>query len=119
MTLKTLVSVIKHAQKSKMKVKIQNRSVYHKFAEVEIEVDENDFQHYLKYNAPKGATAQDYISDYLMDNENLYVDKMDKAISKAEYVHGNGSYDYRGMDDTLSTSEWRFECDKLKTGGHL
>ena len=119
MTLKTLVSIIKHAQKSKMKVKIQNRSVYHKFAEVEIEVDENDFQHYLKYNTPKGATPQDYISDYLIDNEDLYIDKIDEAMSKAEYVHGTGLYDFKGMDDAESDSEWRFECDKLKTGGHL
>jgi hypothetical protein len=102
-----------------MKVKIQNRSVYHKFAEVEIEVDENDFQHYLKHNAPKGATPQDYISEYLMYNENLYGDKIDDAMSKAEYVFGTGLYDYRGMDDSESDSEWRFECDELKTGGHL
>ena len=101
-----------------MKVKIMQRSVYHKYAEKEIEVDENDFQHYLKYNAPKGATAQDYISDYLIDNENLYVDKIDEAIDKAEYIHGSGLYDYKGMDEE-SDSEWRFECEDLKTGGHL
>ena len=101
-----------------MKVKIIQRSVYHKYAEKLIDVDENDFQHYLKYNAPKGATAQDYISDYLIDNENLYVDKMHEAIDKAEYIHGSGLYDYKGMDEE-SDSEWRFECEDLKTGGHL
>jgi len=53
------------------------RSVYNKCSEIEIDVDENDFQHYLKYNAPKGATAQDYMSDYLIDNEHLFVDKID------------------------------------------
>jgi hypothetical protein len=44
---------------------------------------------------------------------------MDEAISKAEYVHGTGLYDFKGMDDAESDSEWRFECDELKTGGHL
>ena len=108
-----------------MKVKIQQRSVYHKFAEIEVEVDENDFQHYLKYNAPKGATAQDYISDYLIDNENLYVDKIDEAMSKASYEYGFGTDDdanehYNScMVETESESEWRFECEDLKTGGHL
>ena len=56
MTLSKLVSVIKHAQKGKVKVRIQNRSVYHKFAEVEIEVDENDFQHSFLLLPPKSQT---------------------------------------------------------------
>jgi len=108
-----------------MKVRIQQRSVYHKFAEVEIEVDKNDFQHYLKYNAPKGATAEDYISDYLIDNEHLYTDSIDDKISKASYEFGFGTdYDanthYNShMNEPQSESEWRFECDELKTGGHL
>ena len=29
-----------------MKVKIQQRQVYHKFAEIEIEIDEDEFDHY-------------------------------------------------------------------------
>ena len=115
MTLSKLVSVIKHARnESKVKVKIQNRSVYHKFAEVEIEIpkdwrDKDGVKDYY----------DGYLLDYLHDNEDLYAEKMDEAISKAEYIHGNGSYDYRGMDDTLSTSEWRFECDEEDEGGHL
>ena len=54
----------------------------------------------------------------LIDNEDLYVDKIDEAIDKAEYIHGSGLYDYRGMDDK-SDSEWRFECEELELGGHL
>ena len=96
-----------------MKVKIQNRSVYHKFAEVEIEVDKDDLEHFILDR--KGMD----ILDYLQYNCHLYDEQIDKAMSEAEYVHGNGSYDYRGMDDTLSTSEWRFECEELNTGGHL
>ena len=91
-----------------MKVKIQQRSVYHKFAEVEIEIDKKDFE----------SQGKD-IQDYLLENENLYIDKIDDAISKAEYIHGSGLYDYKGMDDNSFDSEWRFECDELKMGGHL
>ena len=94
-----------------MKVKIQNRSVYHKFAEVEIEIDKNKLKEYTD----AGATIQDYLFDY----SNLYDDKIDEAMSKAKYEFGSGIDDYRGMVDELDTFEWRFECDELKTGGHL
>jgi len=86
-----------------MKVKIQQRSVYHKFAEVEIDV-------------PKDIKEED-IQDYLDDNEHLYVDKIDKAISKAKYEYGFGLGD--GMEDEREESEWRYECEKLELGGHL
>jgi len=94
-----------------MKVKIQNRSVYHKFAEVEIEIDKVKLKEYTD----AGATIQDYLFDY----SNLYDDKIDEAMSKAEYEFGSGIDDYRGMVDELDSSEWRFECEELKTGGHL
>lgn len=88
-----------------MKVKIQQRSVYHKFAEIEIEipndVDEFDIQDYVKYN------------------EHLWVDKMDKQMSESEFDFGSGLYDYEGMDETDSDSEWRYDCPDLKIGGHL
>ena len=94
-----------------MKVKIQQRSVYHKFAEVEIEIDKDKLKEYTD----AGATIQDYLFDY----SNLYDDKIDEAMSKAEYEFGSGIDDYRGMVDELDSSEWRFECEELKTGGHL
>tara|TARA_Y100001973_G_C5147260_1_gene306097 strand:- start:803 stop:1066 length:264 start_codon:yes stop_codon:yes gene_type:complete len=87
-----------------MKVKIQNRSVYHKFGEIEIEI-------------PKDIREED-IHEYLLDNEHLYANKIDKAISKSNLEYGSGVNDYRGMDDE-SDSEWRFECEQLKIGGHL
>ena len=76
-----------------MKVKIQQRSVYHKFAEVEIEIDKKDYQEYIKFNTVKGKQWHD-IQDYLIEHEDLYVDKIDEAIDKAEYIHGSGLYDY-------------------------
>ena len=99
-----------------MKVKIQNRSVYHKFAEVEIEIDKKDYQEYIKFNTSKGNQWHD-IQDYLSDNENLWADKIDKAISKAEYEFGFGLGG--GMDEEDQDSEWRYECEQLKEGGHL
>ena len=97
-----------------MKVKIQNRSVYHKFAEVEIEVDKDDLEHFKLENG-----KYTNIVDYLNANCHLYDELIDKAMSEAEYVHGTGLYDFKGMDDAESDSEWRFECDELRTGGHL
>ena len=88
-----------------MKVKVIQRSVYHKIAEVEVEV-------------PDGMECND-IHDYLLDNEDLYVDKIDKAMSEAEYEYGSGVDDYRGMNEPESSSEWRYECEELELGGHL
>ena len=86
-----------------MKVKIQQRSVYHKFADIEIDV-------------PKDIREED-MHEYLLDNEHLYVDKIDKAMSEAEYEYGFGLGD--GMEDEREESEWRYECEKLELGGHL
>ena len=95
-----------------MKVLISQRSVYHKYAEVEIEIP-NDWR--------KSNGDDDYythINDYLHDNEELYVDKIDNAMSKAEYEFGFG-VDYTGMEEKDSESEWRYDCYEEKTGGHL
>jgi len=86
-----------------MKVKIQNRSVYHKFAEVEIEVP-NDIKD---------------IQEWLNENEETYIDEITRIIDESEYDSGTGVYDYRGMDEEESDSEWRFECEEQKIGGHL
>tara|TARA_Y100000114_G_scaffold110844_1_gene104515 strand:- start:13060 stop:13326 length:267 start_codon:yes stop_codon:yes gene_type:complete len=88
-----------------MKVKIQQRSVYHKFAEVEVEVPNN--------------LTEEQVLEYLWENEDIYVDKIDKAMSEANFEYGNGVDDYNGMNEPESESEWRFECDELKIGGHL
>jgi len=86
-----------------MKVKVINRSVYHKFAEVEIEIpnDVGDIQ------------------EWLIDNEHTYIYEMDKSINESKYQFGSGVDDYDGMNEPLSESEWRYECDELNIGGHL
>ena len=88
-----------------MKVKIQQRQVYHKFAEIEIkipnDVDEFDIQ------------------DYVNDNEHLWIDDIENKLNESEFVYGNGLDDYKGMNEPESETEWRYECDELKIGGHL
>tara|TARA_R110000751_G_scaffold63471_4_gene130957 strand:- start:239 stop:547 length:309 start_codon:yes stop_codon:yes gene_type:complete len=102
-----------------MKVKIQNRSVYHKFAEVEIEIDNDDFEHW-KLDNGKYANLQ----DYLLENEDLYSDKINEEMCKASYEFGFGtdsdanSHYNSCMNEPESESEWRYENERGE-GGHL
>ncbi len=91
-----------------MKVTIETRQVYHKYAQVEIEIP-NDWKD------SDGLELQ----DYLIARDDLYTDKIDQAISKAEYVHGTGLHYHDGHEDAKADSEWRYECDELNEGGHL
>jgi len=97
-----------------MKVKIQTRQVYHKFAEVEIEIPSD-------WKDSDGLELQ----DYLIARDDLYTDKIDKAISQAKYEYGFGtdsdanSHYNSAMNEPESESEWRYECDELHDGGHL
>ena len=86
-----------------MKVKIMQRSVYHKYAEVEVEI-------------PNDIKEED-IFDYLTDNCQMYEYEMDSAVNEAEYQFGSGEDDYPGMDDE-SESEWRYQLAD-GNGGHL
>ena len=92
-----------------MKVKIIHRSVYHKITEVEIEIP-NDWNVHTE-------DGMNFIHDYLIDNENLYVDKINEKISKVEYECGFGLGD--GMDEMDQESEWRYEIVGKNYGGHL
>ena len=86
-----------------MKVKIMQRSVYHKYAEVEVDIPDN-------------IKLED-VQQYLVTKEDLYVDKMDYRISHARYKFGFGLGD--GMDEMDNTSEWRYEVTDQNYGGHL
>ena len=92
-----------------MIVKIQQRSVYHKFTEVEIKV-------------PKDVKEDDMM-DWINDNEQLWADQMDAKFEEAEYEFGSGVHDYDGMNESESDTEWRFQCpvdkDGNSYGGHL
>ena len=96
-----------------MKVKIQQRTVYHKYAEIEISIDKDDYDDYLINS--KFADLR----EYLEDKSHLYSEIIDKKLDEAEYYFGSGVYEYDGMDEEGSDSECRYECKKLDVGGHL
>jgi|TARA_R110000765_G_scaffold38452_9_gene84378 hypothetical protein len=83
-----------------MKVKIMQRSVYHKYAEIEVEV-------------PKDVDAQ----EWLINNESNWFNVMDDKISKAKYEFGLGLGN--GMNEPESESEWRYNVINQNFGGHL
>jgi hypothetical protein len=87
-----------------MKIKIQQRSVYYKTAELEIEI-------------PNDIDECD-IQDYVNDNEDLWVDDLDHKINESEFFFGLGM-DSGNWTDQDQDSEWRYDCPELKTGGHL
>lgn len=92
-----------------MKVKIIQRSVYHKIAEVEIEIP-NDWNIHTE-------DGMNFIHDYLIDNPQMYEYEIDSAINDAEYEFGFGLGD--GMDEMDQESEWRYEIVGENYGGHL
>tara|TARA_R100000278_G_scaffold122463_3_gene108721 strand:- start:491 stop:757 length:267 start_codon:yes stop_codon:yes gene_type:complete len=88
-----------------MKVTISHRAVYHKIAEVEIEIPSN--------------IELDDVSDYLMENEHLYVDRLDNKISISEYEYGFGMGIGADWTDYDRPSETRFDIESEEFGGHL
>mgnify|MGYP003636530937 CR=1 FL=1 len=85
------------------KVKITQRSVYHKIAVVEVDIP-NDIK-------------DDEVLDYLINNEPLYTDKVDQGIADAKYEFGLGLGD--GMNETENESEWRYDIVGKNYGGHI
>ena len=88
-----------------MKVRILQRSVYYKTAELEIEIP-NDIDEFD-------------IQQYINDNEDLWVDEIDHKINESEFIFGFGMDDDANWTDEDQESELRYECDELKIGGHL
>ena len=78
-----------------MKVKLQQRSVYHKFVEIEVEV-------------PDSLEFYD-IEQWLIDNDQLWSDQIDQAMSEEPVQYGNGMGMYEGMNEVEADSEWRYE----------
>ncbi len=96
-----------------MKVRISQRNVYYKTAEVEIEIDKDELENF-KLNGGKYATIQ----DYLIENEHLYLEQLDNALEQVEpeYGLGMGSGDWT---DKEHYSESRFDVVGENFGGHL
>lgn len=85
------------------KVKIMQRSVYHKYTEIEIEIP----------ILPNGVDIQEYI----LDNEDLWCDKLQVALDESSLDFGFGMETGNWTDHT-EESEWRYELDNGQ-GGHL
>ena len=87
-----------------MKVKVQQRSVYHKFVEVEVEVPD--------------SVKLDDVREWLTNNDQLWSEQLELSMHEAPYEFGNGLEMYKGMNEVEADSEWRYETsDGL--GGHL
>tara|TARA_R110002074_G_scaffold137593_2_gene282725 strand:+ start:557 stop:820 length:264 start_codon:yes stop_codon:yes gene_type:complete len=87
-----------------MKVKIMQRSVYHKYAEIEVEVP-NDIKN-------------DDVQEYLMNIEEKWIDNIDSKINESVFVFGNGM-EHGFCTDKNEESEWRYEILGKQYGGHL
>jgi hypothetical protein len=87
-----------------MKVKIMQRSVYHKYAEIEVDV-------------PDLIDGETEVHEWLMLNEDKWVDTLDTKINISEFVFGNGmdTYDWTDRDEE---SEWMYMGED-GIGGHL
>jgi hypothetical protein len=86
-----------------MKVKVQQRSVYHKFVEVEVEVPDS-----VEFND---------IQEWLTNNDQLWSDQVDQAMFEAPIQFGNGMEMYKGMNEVEADTEWRYETPD-GFGGH-
>ena len=89
-----------------MKVKIMQRSVYHKYTEVEIEV-------------PNLIDYESEIHEYLLNNEDLWMNKLSEKNTFSKIEEGSGVDDYEGMNEPESDMEWRFDIVGKQYGGHL
>lgn len=103
-----------------MKIQIEQRSVYHKIAVVEIEVDADEYEHFKLDNGK--FTGMD---DYLLDNEHLWAEQIDEKLAQADYVFGIGcdadanKYNKTNFNMPSDESEYRWEWKEKNQGGHL
>ena len=86
-----------------MKVIIKTRQVYHKIVEHELDIPN---------------MKKEEVDLYLLDNEHLYVDEIDKKLSNTKHDFGLGMHN-SDWTDLNSESEWCYEIKDKKYGGHL
>jgi hypothetical protein len=86
-------------------VTIKTRAVYHKVAEVTIEV-------------PDHIQDED-VRDWIWDNENMFVDELDDKLSEAVLDYGFGlSDEFEERDCESETRYDVFENGQITFGGH-
>lgn len=87
------------------KVVVSTRSVYHKYAEVVVDV-------------PLDVSDKD-VDEWLANNDN-FSEELDEKLGNAKFEYGFGLGD--GMEDINETSETRFDVydinGNIKYGGH-
>ena len=88
-----------------MIVTISQRRVYHKIAKLEIVLPDN--------------IKLDDVSDYLNENEHLFVDRMENKMSVSEYEYGFGMGIGADWTDEDQEVETRYDIESEKFGGHL
>jgi len=85
---------------------IKTRAVYHKIAEVTIEIPNH--------------ISDDEVQDYILSNENMFVDELDSNLHDAPMAYGFGLGD--DFEEKESASETRYdlyENEQIIFGGHL
>jgi len=88
------------------KVILSNRSIYHKYAEIEIDI-------------PDDIKTED-ISEWVNNNSDTYANSLDCQVSDASYEFGFGIDG--AMNEVDSESETRYDVmvdSKIINGGHL
>lgn len=87
------------------KVTIMTRAVYHKIAEVTVDVPDN--------------IEENEIQDWIWNNEHLFVEELDSKLHHSPIAYGFGLGD--AFDDIDSIYETRFDFivnDEIIFGGH-
>jgi len=97
-----------------MKVQISQRVVYHKYSEIEIEIDQDEYEQWKLANG-----EYDDLEDYLQEHVDLWEEKILNAHDNAELQVNSGIRNYDGLSDAEVDWELRYDCEELKTGGHL
>ena len=88
-----------------MKVTIEQKTIYHKCAEIEVEI-------------PDDITSDD-ILDYLLEDEE-WEKLMSKKIREAKYKMGYyDGYFIADCEHSDAQIDFRYYCPELKMGGHL
>ena len=94
--------------KSQKTIRISTRAVYHKVAYVDLQVPAD--------------LSNDEVLDWIYENEDTFVEKLDEKLFKAKYYYGRGLDSHDGFDDDSADSETRYDIfnddGKIIHGGH-
>lgn len=86
-----------------MKIKVLQRNVFHKVAEIEIEIPD--------------SVNEDMIDEYVNEHEELWVEQLEEQMRSTDYGYGFGMDTDHGWTDKDHPCEYRYESKNI--GGHL